>query len=65
MTTQRENLLNTAKLASAQYADARRALIEAQAMQRLGMSVPSLGFIESREHVAFHAWKRAAEALNV
>ena len=62
MTTQRENLLRTAKLASANYADAKRALAEAHAAQRMGMNV-ALMDAASREHVAYHAWHRAMTAL--
>lgn len=60
---QRENLLRNAREASALYGDARRALAEAQACMRLGMNVPDLAFIEAREHVARHAWQRAAANL--
>lgn len=63
MTTQRENLLRTARQASANYADAKRALAEARACMRLGMTVPDIGFIESREYVLYHAWKRATANL--
>lgn len=59
----RENLLRAAREASALYGDAKRALAEAQTCMRLGMNVPDLAFIESREHVAFHAWKRATANL--
>lgn len=63
MTTQRENLMHTAKLASANYADAKRRLAEAQAAHRLGMSVALMDAV-SREHVAYHAWQRALTTLN-
>jgi hypothetical protein len=62
VTTQRENLLNTAKLASANYADAKRVLAEAQSAHRLGLNVALMDAV-SREHVSYHAWRRAMSAL--
>lgn len=62
MTTQKDNLLRTAKMASATYADAKRQLAEAQALHKLGMRT-ELMLAVSREHVAYHAWRTALSAL--
>jgi hypothetical protein len=62
VTSHRDNLLHTANLASADYRLARKQLDDAQAMQRLGMNVALMDAV-SREHVSYHAWRRAMTAL--
>lgn len=54
--------MHTAKLASANYADAKRRLAEAQTAHRLGMNVALMDAV-SREHVAYHAWRTALGSL--
>ncbi|WP_439925285.1 hypothetical protein [Nitrobacter sp. JJSN] len=62
MTTRKQSLLDEAKAASQDYANVRKQLADAKALNALGIRSEMLA-LSAIEHSAYHRWHRALTAL--